>query len=145
MIGIFCGKGEYPKVIIDSCRRQNLDFCLLFVDNYDHTLFYPDVPKVAFKLGQVGRVLQFLKINDVKKVTFAGHVKRPSLFDLSLDLEGFKWLIRLWKVLFSEGDDALLRGIADLLKEKGIELVAGTDLLKGVFFSEGIYSERKPT
>ena len=145
MIGIFCGKGEYPKIVVDSCKRQKLDFCLLFVDGYDHGLFYPDVPRVAFKLGQVGKVLQFLKLNNVKKITFAGHVKRPGLFDLSLDFEGFRWLIRLWKVLLCGGDDALLRGIADLLKEKGIELVSGTDLLKGAFFSEGIYSERKPT
>lgn len=145
MIGIFCGKGEYPKVIIDSCKKQKLDFCLLFVDGCDRTFTYPDVPKLMFRLGQVGKVFQFLKLNGVKKVTFAGHVKRPELFDLSLDLEGFKCLIRLWKVLFCAGDDALLRAIADIFKERGIELISGTNFLKGAFFSEGVFSERKPT
>lgn len=145
MIGIFCGKGEYPKVVIDSCKRQGKDFCLLFIDDYSHSSVYPDVPKIAFKLGQVGKVLRFLKVNRVKKVVFAGHVKRPELWDLSLDLEGVKCLARLWKVLFGAGDDALLRAISDFLKENGIELISGTNLLKGVFFSEGIFSERKPT
>ncbi len=145
MIGIFCGRGEYPKVVIESCKRQKQDFCLLFVDGYDRDLFYPEVPKLVFKLGQVGRVLQFLKLNNVKKVTLAGHVKRPGLFDLSLDLEGFKWLTKLWKVLFHAGDDALLRRIAELFKDNGIELVSGTNFMNGAFFSEGIYSERKPT
>lgn len=144
MIGIFCGKGEYPKVVIESCKRQKQDFCLLFVGDYNRDLFYPEVPKMVFKLGQVGRVLQFLKLNNVKKITLAGHVERPGLFDLSLDLEGFKWLSRLWKVLLNGGDDALLREVADLFKENGIELISGTDFLKNVFFSEGIYSERKP-
>ena len=145
MIGIFCGKGDYPRIIIDSCEKQKKDYCLLFVDGYDRNLYYSDVPKIVFKLGQVGKVFQFLKVNDVKKVVFAGHVKRPKLFDLSLDFEGFKCLIKLWKVLFSSGDDVLLRTIADIFKEKGIELISGTDLLEEVFFSEGIYSKRMPT
>ena len=92
MIGIFCGRGEYPHVIIDSCEKQKRDFCLLFIGDYDRTLVYPDVPKIVFKLGQAGKVFQFLKVNEVKKVVFAGHVKRPKLGDLSLDFEGFKCL-----------------------------------------------------
>ena len=145
MIGIFCGKGEYPRIIIDSCERQKLDFCLIFIGDHDRTLFYPDVPKVVIKLGQVGKILQFLKINNVKKVVFAGHVKRPKLSDLSLDLEGFRSLIKLWKVLFCAGDDALLRAIADIFEEKGIELISGTDFVKEAFLPEGVFSKRKPT
>lgn len=145
MIGIFCGRGEYPRVIIDSCEKQKKDFCLLFIDDYDRTLVYPDVPKIVFKLGQVGKVFQFLRVNEVEKVVFAGHVKRPKLWDLSLDFEGFKCLIKLWKVLFCAGDDALLRTIAGIFKEKGIDLISGTDLAKGAFFPEGIYSARKPS
>lgn len=145
MIGIFCGRGDYPNIIIDACQKQGKDFCLLFINYYDRTLNYPDVPKIVFRLGEVKKVLQFLKINDVDKIIFAGHVKRPDFFDLSLDFEGFKWLFKLWKVLFCAGDDALLRGIENLFKEEGFELIAGTDLLKGTFLSEGIFSKRKPT
>ena len=145
MIGIFCGRGDYPNIIIDACQKQKKDFCLLFINYYDRTLNYPDVPKIVFRLGEVKKVLQFLKINEVDKIIFAGYVKRPGFFDLSLDFEGFKWLLKLWKVLFHAGDDALLRGIENLFKEEGFELIAGTDLLKGTFFSEGVFSERKPT
>lgn len=144
MIGIFCGRGEYPHVIIDSCEKQKKDFCLLFIDDYDRTLVYPDVPKIVFKLGQAGKVFQFLKVNEVKEVVFAGHVKRPKPWDLSLDFEGFKCLVKLWKALFCAGDDALLRTVADIFKEKGIDLISGTDLVKSAFFPEGIYSARKP-
>lgn len=145
MLGIFCGKGDYPKIIIDSCEKQKREFCLLFINNYDRDFSYPDVPKIVFKLGQVGKVLQFLEENGVTKVTFAGHVKRPGFFDLSLDSEGVKWLAKLWRTLFRAGDDALLREIAALFKERGIDIVSGTDFLDNMFLSEGIFSERRPT
>ena len=145
MLGIFCGKGDYPKIVIDSCEKQRREFCLLFINDYDRDFTYPNVPKIVFKLGQVGKVLQFLEENGVNKITFAGHVKRPELWDLSLDLEGAKWLARLWKTLFRAGDDALLRGIADLFKEKGIDIISGTDFLDNTFLSEGVFSERRPT
>ena len=145
MLGIFCGKGDYPKIVIDSCKKQRREFCLLFINDYDRDFTYPNVPKVVFKLGQVGKVLQFLEENGVNKITFAGHVKRPGLWDLSLDLEGLKWLARLWKTLFRAGDDALLREIAALFKERGIDLISGTDLLDNTFLSEGVFSERRPT
>ena len=145
MLGIFCGKGEYPNIVIDSCQKKGREFCLLFVGDYNRDIDYPDVPKLVFKLGEVGKVLQFLKINGVNKITFAGHVKRPGLFDLSLDFEGVKWLFNLWKVLLDDGDDVLLRRIAKLFEEEGFNLISGTDLLEDTFFSEGIFSKRKPT
>ncbi len=144
MIGIFCGKGEYPSIVIDSCVRQKQEFCLLFIENRNRQN-YPKAPSLVFKLGQIGKVLCFLKENHVKKVIFAGHIKRPNPFDLCLDFKGLIWLFKLIKPLLWDGDDALLRKVSELLEQEGIELISGTSIFKKAFLPEGVFSRKKPT
>lgn len=146
MIGIICGEGNYPKLVAQHCIKKKQKCCLIFIGKYERHEDYPDVPKVTVKLGQIGSILGFFRFNDVDKVILAGHIKRPGLFDLSLDSVGVKWLAKLWKPLLFSGDDALLRSVGDLLAKENIKLVAGTDYLSNqVFIKEGIFSKRVPT
>ena len=75
----------------------------------------------------------------------AGHIVRPSFFDLSLDMMGVKWFFKIWKHLVLSGDDALLRMISNLFEENGMQVISGTDIIDDIFLQEGIFSERIPT
>jgi DUF1009 family protein len=144
MIGIVCGGGEYPRLIARACREKNLNFCLICLKEFCDPRGWSLTKKLSINLGEIGKAIDFFHENNVKKVIFAGHVKRPDFNKLFLDPKGRKWLLKLGKAIFA-GDDALLRAVSDLLRVEGFELMAGTDLLDNVFLGDGIFSRRRPS
>ena len=145
MIGIICGGGDYPHLVIKTCQEQKREFCLVFVNGYDKSIDYPDVPRFFANLGRIGEILHFLKLHEVTQIIFAGRIVRPSLFDLSFDMTGFKWALRLLKELLFCGDDALLRKVAELVHEQGLQVISGDKLFRYLFLSEGIYTKVAPS
>jgi DUF1009 family protein len=153
-IGIICGGGDYPRLIAKTCIEKNIDFCLLFIngctDIFPQTLYndllYPEcsMPALTINLGEIETAIDFFKTNNVDKIIFAGHIKRPNFKDLSLDKKGASWLLKLGKAIFS-GDDALLRAIVKLLNDDGFEIISGTDLIDDVFVSAGILTSKAPS
>ncbi|MDR0968189.1 MAG: lipid-A-disaccharide synthase, partial [Holosporaceae bacterium] len=120
------GRGEGDNITVDT--------------RFEHkNIYYTSV-----NLGEISKAIDFLKKNKVEKIVFAGRIKRPNFNELSLDKKGKSWLLKLGKATLA-GDDALLRAVAGLIQKEGFEVIAGTDLLDGVFLSEGIYSARKPS
>jgi lipid-A-disaccharide synthase len=144
MIGIICGGGDYPRLVSRACVGKNLDFCLIFLNGFCDRRNWPKAPSISINFGEVGKAIDFLNQNKVKKIVFAGRVNRPNFKELLPDSKGRSWLLKLGKAIFA-GDDALLRAITDLIHQEGFEVIAGTSLLEDIFFSEGIFSQRKPS
>ena len=94
MIAVVCGGGQYPHLVIKSCIKKGLDVCLLIVDKSLHFDDYPQVQKLCVNFGNVGKALEFFKLNGVDKVVFAGNVKRAPEF---FTKHGIEWLYRLCK------------------------------------------------
>ena len=57
-------------------------------------------------LVQLGKLLDFFKINNVSQVVFAGSINKPRALDIRPDFRAAKVL---WRMR-GKGDDALLRG-----------------------------------
>ncbi|MDR2781159.1 MAG: lipid-A-disaccharide synthase [Holosporaceae bacterium] len=143
MIGVVCGGGNYPRLIARACIENGLDFCLVFMNGFCNTENWPSVTSITINFGEIGKAVDFLKQNNVKKIIFAGKVRRPDFNQITMDKKARYWLLRLGKTI-GAGDDALLRAIADLIKYEGFELISGTSLLKNIFLPAGIFSDRKP-
>lgn len=141
MIGLVCGGGDYPRLIARACEAQNEQFCLVFLKGFCDESSWPAVDSVSIELGQVERALNFLHENNVTDVIFAGNVKRPNFSQMSLDKKGTTWLLKLGRTIF-DGDDALLRAIADLMAQEGFQIKAGSDYLNDIFLEEGVFSKR---
>ncbi|MDR2723637.1 MAG: lipid-A-disaccharide synthase [Holosporaceae bacterium] len=144
MIGIVCGGGDYPRLVSRACVEKNLDFCLVFLNGFCDQCNWPEVKSISIDLGDIGKAIDFLNLNKVKDIVFAGKVKRPNFKQIFPDKKGRSWLLKLRKSIFA-GDDALLRAVADLVHQEGFDIIAGTSLLDDVFFSPRIYSQRKPS
>lgn len=150
MLGIICGGGSYPKLIAGECIKNHSPFCLLFIKGFVEQSDFSDicnaqnVPTLSVNFGEIQKMLNFFNENKVDKVTFAGKVHRPKFDELSFDKKGRAWLLKLGKSLF-KGDDCLLRHIITLFEQEGFQIVSGTDLLKNIFLSEGVYSQKHPT
>ncbi|MDR1334162.1 MAG: lipid-A-disaccharide synthase [Holosporaceae bacterium] len=144
MICIVCGGGNYPRLVARACFEKKIDFCLLFLNGFCNSENWPDVPHTTINFGEIEKAIDFLKQYAVKKIVFAGKVKRPNFDQISLDKKARYWILQLGKTICA-GDDALLRGVANLIQHEGFEIISGTDLLGDIFLPVGIFSKQKPS
>lgn len=76
---------------------------------------------------KLGALFKLLHREGVKRVCFAGHVTRPKLNPLKMDLTTIGLFPRI-KAVLGKGDDMLLRLVADVFEEQGFSVVAAADV-----------------
>lgn len=92
-------------------------------------------------IGQLGKLIDILKREQISEVMMAGQVKHLSIFSsLQPDWRLFKLLMSLKE----KNTASLIGGIQKVLLDEGIELVDSTKLLKPFLAPEGVLTERKP-
>jgi DUF1009 family protein len=126
MIGIIKGHGDLPKQLIKELIEKKIAFVVadLYYDN--EAVSYPCMPAM---IGEVGKIMSFLKKHNVTDLILVGGVERPKISMLKLDKVGRKWLSRLG-LSFLKGDDALLRKVKELLNEEGFNLKTAGDYIQ---------------
>src|SRR5204863_5170611 len=93
-------------------------------------------------LGQLGKCISLLKAAGVQQAVMAGQVKHTKLFaDIVPDLTLLGVLMRLK----SRNTDALISGVADVLRDHGIELMDSTAFLAPLLAPAGILTRVSPT
>ena len=92
-------------------------------------------------IGQLGKLIEILKREQISEVMMTGQVKHVSLFSgITPDWR----LVKLFASLKEKNTAALIGGIQKVLREEGIELVDSTRLLKPLLAAEGVLTRRKP-
>jgi DUF1009 family protein len=93
-------------------------------------------------LGQLGKCISTLKSAGVSQAVMAGQVKHTKLFtDIVPDMALLGVLMRLK----AKNTDALISGVADVLRDNGITLVDSTAFLQPLLAREGVLTRRGPT
>src|SRR5262249_7344883 len=93
-------------------------------------------------LGQLGTWMDLLKQAGVTQAVMAGQVKHTKLFaDIVPDMMALGVLMRLK----SKNTDAIISGVADVLRENGIELLDSTTFLQPLLAKPGVLTNRHPT
>lgn len=141
MIGLICGNGKLPELLMKNFTLNYKSFCVLNLNQESYDLPIP-VPQEIFKLGHVGKMLDFLKQHNVREIVIAGGVKRPLIRDLSLDSTGLKWLGKLGP-FFMKGDDALLRKLTELVEEEGFMIKKPQDYIRNLLTPLGTLTQKK--
>ena len=142
-LALIAGNGDLPLQIIKSCQKQNIYLIVIGFESQIH-LNEMNVPYAQFSLGSIGKILDHLKKHNIKKIVFAGNIKRPSLKELQVDWVGAKWLKTLG-IKALKGDDALLSGILELLQKEGFEILKPSDFLDNLMLPAGILTKVAPT
>lgn len=138
IIAVIAGSGDLPLRIIAKLEEVRAEFTVISIAGFGSSE-YPQ-----FKIGEVGKILNHIKARGVTDVVFCGAVKRPSLFSLTLDELGKKWLRKLGIRAFL-GDDALLKGIRILLEKEGLNILKPQEILTILLTPPGILTHTKPT
>ncbi len=147
-LGLIAGNGRFPLLVLDAARSVGHDVTVVAIkeealpDLADAAARAPRAALHWVSLGQLGKCISLLKEAGVTEAVMAGQVKHAKLFaDIVPDLTLIGVLLRLK----ARNTDALISGIADVLREHGINLLDSTALLAPLLAREGVLTRRAPT
>ena len=147
-LGLIAGNGRFPFLVLDAARGAGHDVTVIaikeeaFPELADQSAKPPVAALHWVSLGQLGQCIKLLKGAGVAQAVMAGQVKHTKLFaDIVPDLTLLGVLMRLK----SRNTDALISGIADLLRANGIELLDSTAFLAPLLAGEGVLTTCAPT
>lgn len=142
-LGLIAGGGMMPVEIINYCNEKNIPIFAVGIEPFACEEQLQDAPHVFAKLGEVGKILKSLKKNNVYHVVLAGGIKRPALKELIPDWEGMKLIAKL--AIKRISDDNMFRMAMDEIERNGFHVVGIEEVVPEMLFSEGIYTQTKPT
>jgi len=146
-LGLIAGNGRFPFLVLDAARGAGHDVTVIalkeetFPELAELAARPPAAPLHWISLGQLGKCISLLQDAGVTRAVMAGQVKHTKLFaDIVPDLALMGVLMRLK----SKNTDGLIGGVADVLRDKGIELLDSTAFLGPLMAREGVLTKRAP-
>lgn len=147
-LGLIAGNGRFPFLVLDAARAAGHQVTVVAIKEEA----FPDLADLAARppaaelhwvsLGQLGKCIGVLKKAGVTEAVMAGQVKHTKLFaDILPDMTLLGVLMRLK----AKNTDALIAGVADVLRENGIELLDSTALLAPLLARDGVLTRTHPS
>jgi hypothetical protein len=147
-LGLIAGNGRFPFLVLDAARGAGHDVTVVAIKEEA----FQEIEAAAAKppradlhwvsLGQLGTCISILQKAGVTQAVMAGQVKHTKLFaDIVPDLALVGVLMRLK----TRNTDALIAGIADVLRDRGITLLDSTAFLEPLLAGAGTLTRRAPT
>ncbi len=141
MIGLIFGDADFPNQILKNVKKKKIKY--LIIDLSRLKKFKKDKKSYSFSIGQFGKIINILKINNCKKVLFAGKVNKPNLSKLRLDLRGIYYMPRIIKAS-KLGDAAILKEIIRILGQNKIKTENSLKFNPELALKKGNYTKIKP-
>ena len=108
-VGIIAGGGKLPKIIGENLIKKKINVFFFVIEEYFNLKSYEDLDVTIINLNSAKKIIKSLKSKNICSIILAGNINRPSLTDLSFDLQTFKLAKKL---LFNKtGDNDLLVSI----------------------------------
>ena len=147
-IGLIAGNGRFPFLVLDAARSLGHDVTVIAIrEEADADLEQAAAgpPRAAchrVSLGHLGRCIELLQAAGVSRAVMAGQVKHTKLF---AGVMPDRTLLSVLGRLATRNTDALISAVADVLAERGIELVDSTRFLQPLMARAGSLTRRAPT
>ena len=140
--GLIAGNGRFPFLVLEGARSQGIEMAVIALKEEAS----PELEKIAKRLhwvslGELSKAIDLMHKEGVTQAVMAGQVKHNKIFSAIRP----DW--KLAKLLFSlprKNTDALIGGIAHVLKDEGIQLVDSTLFLKPLLPESGVLTRRAP-
>jgi UDP-2,3-diacylglucosamine hydrolase len=134
-LGLIAGGGRFPQLVAQAARGKGYQvIAVAHLGETDPSLAEAVDRLEWVRLGQLERIATLLRAAGASQAVMAGGIGRVrALSAVRPDLGA----VRVLAKLRSFRDDALLRGIAAYLGERGVELLAPTAIVPEVLAPEG--------
>ena len=147
-LGLIAGNGRFPFLVLEAARAQGHEVTVIAAKEETS----PDLAEVAVRLGasmhwislgQLGTCIATMKTAGVTHAVMAGQVKHTKIFAGGIvpDLTFMSVLAKLT----SRNTDGLIGAVAQVLHDKGIELINSTALLEPLLARPGVLTSRAPS
>jgi DUF1009 family protein len=144
-LGLIAGNGRFPFLVLDAARAAGHQVTIIalkeeaFPDLETEAARAPAAPLHRVSLGQLGTWVNLLKKAGVTHAVMAGQVKHTKLFsDIIPDMMAIGLLMRIK----AKNTDAIIAGVADVLRDHGMELIDSTAFLAPLLAREGLMTTR---
>src|SRR5581483_1167470 len=140
---LIAGNGRFPLLALESARQLGHEVVAIGIQEEAS----PEIEQHAARcywlsLGQLSRLIEILREEQLTELIMAGQVKHVSIFS-SIRPD---W--RLFKVLASlreKNTDALIGAVIKVLEGEGIRILDSTLLLKPLLAGTGVLARRRPS
>jgi UDP-2,3-diacylglucosamine hydrolase len=145
-IGLIAGNGRFPFLVLDAARRMGHDVTIVAIKeeadaDLEATAEAQRAPVHRVSLGQLGKCIAVLREAGISQAVMAGQVKHAKIFsNIMPDFTLMSVLMRLK----AKNTDALIAAVADVMKDKGIELLDSTAFLGPLLARAGVMTGRAP-
>lgn len=147
-LGLIAGNGRFPFLVLDAARALGHDVTVVAIkeeaakDLEDVARRHPATAFHWISLGELGTCLSLLQNAGASHAVMAGQVKHVKIFSGAMPDMTFFSVLKRAKSL---NTDAIIGAVADLMRERGIELIDSTTLLQPLLAAPGVMSARQPT
>ena len=142
VVALIAGGRQFPVLVAQGVKDQGHRLVVAGFTGHTNPEVYPlgDVSR-ELKLGQLAKLLDYLRENGVQEVVMAGTINKPGVLDIRhFDARAVKVLLSLP----GKGDDAILRAVSGLLEEEGMALVSPQAYARGLTTPTGVLTKRAP-
>ena len=144
LLGLIAGNGQFPILFAQKARTQNFKIIAAGIEGDTSFFLRFVVDKFAiFKVGEFEKLFNFFQREGVREVIMAGQVNPNNLFDARVSMDAS--FQELFDALKDRKADTIFSAVACKLKEKGMELLDSTFLLKDCLAPHGTLTKRGPT
>lgn len=140
--GLIAGNGKFPLLVLEGARRAGAALSVVAI----HEETDQEIERIADRvqwvgIGQLGKMISFLKSEGVEKAIMAGQVKHVQIFSRAVpDARMLKMLLQLPR----RNTDSLIGAVAEELNSEGIELIDSTYFLQDYLPQVGTLTKREP-
>jgi DUF1009 family protein len=147
-IGLIAGNGRFPFLVLDAARAQGHDVTIVAAREEA----FPELNDAAARhaspihwisVGHLGKCITLLQEARVTHAVMAGQVKHTKIFSAGIIPDMV--FAGVLKQLMSRNTDGLIGAVANVLRDRGIELIDSTTLLTPLLAQPGVLTRRAPT
>ena len=140
-LGIIAGNGVYPLLVADAARKAGVKkiVAAAFTGETDPVLGQHIDVVEWMRVGQLGRLLKFLREQDIHHAIMAGQIAPKNLYDLRPDLKA----VMLLGKLKQRNAESIFAAIADELAKIEVDLLPATTFLKDSIAKLGLIAGPK--
>jgi len=142
-IGIIAGGGELPIAIGTNLIKKKFNVFFFVVEESFNKINYKNLNVTIINLKSANKIIKSLKEKKIDSIIMAGNINRPSLTDLSFDLQTLKLAKNL--LLNKTGDNSLLVSIKKYFMDSGFEYFNWKKHCPELFVNKENLTLTKPT
>jgi DUF1009 family protein len=146
-LGLIAGNGRFPFLLLDAARAHGLDVIVAAIKEETdpemdaRAAADPAVHVHWMSLGELSRLIETFQTEGVSRALMAGQVKHKQIFS---SIRPDWRLAKLLLNLRTRSTDMLLRAVAKVLSDEGIELISSTAYLEPLLAKAGVLTSRAP-